>query len=416
MHDSLAVKRLTRVALFCAINGLWLASPADAEVPRLIRYQGTAVDSQGVPLEGPYTLTFRLYDAETAGAKVWEEVQASIPVEAGAFSVLLGQVTPLDVDWTQPRWVSIQVGEDQELAPRQRITSVPLALVAERLAGPVQVAANGHVGIGTASPSWPLSVAGATAADTIIESFLTTTGVSFQMGVDTNGASLYTPQSVPLRLFTAGSVRLFIGSDGNIGIGTGGGSPLARFHSRGPTSGVSAYFDDATNSSLTISHPSPGVALIKGLGGDSLALGAGNAEHVRITPSGNVGIGTTGPPEATLDVNGSIRANNPSGNAGGIYIGETVSLAFGEVAPIAPQTVGRGLVVAVNVTDSETAIFIAPGNGMAPTIVSQTGTTWANSNAADKASIEVGSGNLALRNRLGGTKSFHIIYIGADPH
>ena len=47
------------------------SSLALAGVPHLIRYQGQAVDSQGVPLEGPYTLTFRLYDAETAGAKVW---------------------------------------------------------------------------------------------------------------------------------------------------------------------------------------------------------------------------------------------------------------------------------------------------------------------------------------------------------
>ena len=108
---------------------LWSAMAA---VPHLIRYQGQAVDRNQVPLEGPYTLTFRLYDAATAGAKLWEEVQPNVPVTGGVFSVLLGQVTPLDpVDWTQPRWLSIQVNTEPELLPRQRITSVPLALRAE---------------------------------------------------------------------------------------------------------------------------------------------------------------------------------------------------------------------------------------------------------------------------------------------
>ena len=44
---------------------------AQAAVPRLVRYQGQAVDSNGVGLEGPYNLTFRLYDAATVGTKVW---------------------------------------------------------------------------------------------------------------------------------------------------------------------------------------------------------------------------------------------------------------------------------------------------------------------------------------------------------
>jgi len=113
---------------------LWATSSALAlaQVPHLIRYQGQAVDSQSVPLEGPYTLTFRLYDAETAGTKVWEEIQSNVPLQGGHFSVLLGQVTPLNgINWGVPCWLSVQVGADPELAPRQRITSVPLAIKAE---------------------------------------------------------------------------------------------------------------------------------------------------------------------------------------------------------------------------------------------------------------------------------------------
>ena len=120
---------------------LVLSATVFAAVPHLIRYQGQALDSQGVPLEGPYTLTFRLYDAETAGKKLWEETQANVPLKGGHFSILLGQVTPLTtMDWNTPCWLSVQVNTESELAPRQRITSVPLAVraeQAERLTVPV---------------------------------------------------------------------------------------------------------------------------------------------------------------------------------------------------------------------------------------------------------------------------------------
>jgi hypothetical protein len=112
---------------------LWLTSQAFAEVPHLVRYQGQAMDSKDVPLEGPYNLTFRLHDAETGGNKLWEEKQDAVQLAGGHFSVLLGQVKPLaSMDWSQPCWLSIQVNGEPELAPRQRITSVPLAIRAER--------------------------------------------------------------------------------------------------------------------------------------------------------------------------------------------------------------------------------------------------------------------------------------------
>ena len=114
-----------------------LGHSAWADVPHLIRYQGQAVDSKGVPLEGPYNLTFRLYTAETGGTKVWEEAQSNVPLTGGHFSVLLGSVTSLNPDWTQPLWLSVQVNTDPELSPRQRLTSVPLAITAEKLAVPV---------------------------------------------------------------------------------------------------------------------------------------------------------------------------------------------------------------------------------------------------------------------------------------
>ena len=40
-------------------------------------------------------------------------------------------MTTLNIDWSKSLWLTIQVGTDPELLPRQRITSVPLAVRAE---------------------------------------------------------------------------------------------------------------------------------------------------------------------------------------------------------------------------------------------------------------------------------------------
>ena len=139
-HATCGRRRWTAVLISLLLASVLPMNLAFAQVPQLIRYQGQAVDSQGVPLEGPYTLTFRLYDAATAGALLWQE-QQSVTLSKGHFSVLLGQQNPLtSIDWSQPRWISIQVGTQPELSPRQQFTSVPLALraqVAEGLVTPV---------------------------------------------------------------------------------------------------------------------------------------------------------------------------------------------------------------------------------------------------------------------------------------
>lgn len=119
-----------RRVLVISLSGLlWAAVPlvARADVPQLIRYQGTLVDAQQVALEGPYTLTFRLYDAAEGGTNVWEEIQANVPCTSGQFSVLLGQVRPLELAFDQDLWLSIAVNTDGEMSPRQRLSSVPYA-------------------------------------------------------------------------------------------------------------------------------------------------------------------------------------------------------------------------------------------------------------------------------------------------
>ena len=102
-----------------------------AEVPNYMQFQGKATNAQDEPLNGDnYSLTFRIYDAETAGNLLWNETHAQVSIENGVFSVLLGGVTPLDLVFDNPYWISTEIDGLGEL-PRMTITSVGYAYSAK---------------------------------------------------------------------------------------------------------------------------------------------------------------------------------------------------------------------------------------------------------------------------------------------
>ena len=131
--------RISRFAIFLLLTSLLPTSQTFAQVPHLIRYQGQAVDSQGIGLEGPHTIRFQLYDALVGGNTLWGETVTDCPMTQGNFDALLGQITPLaNFDWSKPVWLGVQIlttgnpdTSPPELTHRQQITSVPVALRAE---------------------------------------------------------------------------------------------------------------------------------------------------------------------------------------------------------------------------------------------------------------------------------------------
>jgi microcystin-dependent protein len=104
-------------------NVLWI-SISDAAVPHLINYQGKLTDSGGNPLNGTYSITFRIYDAETAGNLLWEETQANLMINKGVFNVLLGSVnnTLAGLSADKVCYLEIKVG-NEVMSPRQRMGS-----------------------------------------------------------------------------------------------------------------------------------------------------------------------------------------------------------------------------------------------------------------------------------------------------
>lgn len=116
--------------LWTVVCGLW--TNCYAEVPHLLNYQGRLTDASGLPLNGSYAITFRIYDAETAGSMLWEETHTGLVIQKGIFSVLLGSVTNLNLAFDKPYFLEIKVGTEV-MSPRQRIAASAYAFMAENV-------------------------------------------------------------------------------------------------------------------------------------------------------------------------------------------------------------------------------------------------------------------------------------------
>lgn len=202
------MQRYTFIVLF-----LVLQTPLFAQIPRVISFQGVLADANGNPLpDGPQTLTFRLYEAESGSTPVWEESQTVNLVQT-VFSAYLGTIAPLALPFDRPYWLGVSVGDDQELAPRTPLTSAPYSLSSvDDPAGWTQSGSNiyrmnGNVGIGTSDPSSTLEVVGTTALNGDV-------GIAGNLRLPTTTADAGTIYSGEHRfLHNFGAQNLFAGVD-----------------------------------------------------------------------------------------------------------------------------------------------------------------------------------------------------------
>lgn len=102
-----------------------LPEEVDANVAPYIPVQGRLTDASGNPLNGNYSIVFRLYDVLTGGTAICEDTN-SVAVADGLFNSEIGNCWTDDITGQQ-LYLGIQVGSDGEMSPRKPIYPVPYA-------------------------------------------------------------------------------------------------------------------------------------------------------------------------------------------------------------------------------------------------------------------------------------------------
>jgi hypothetical protein len=110
--------------------------------PRKIPFQAYLTDSNGRPVEGQHSLTFKIYDDATQGTLAWTETHPAVPVSKGMVNVLLGSEPfvyreghpnagqPISFD--VPKYIGVSVDGGAELVPRQQIVPAIYAIDADQ--------------------------------------------------------------------------------------------------------------------------------------------------------------------------------------------------------------------------------------------------------------------------------------------
>ena len=111
-------------------------SPSLSTGLRLIRFSGRALDATGQPVTGMAGVTFAIYEGQNGGAPLWQETQNLSTDSNGRFSALLGVASPEGISTElfsngDERWLAVLThspGVSEQ--PRILLVSVPYAMQA----------------------------------------------------------------------------------------------------------------------------------------------------------------------------------------------------------------------------------------------------------------------------------------------
>jgi hypothetical protein len=260
------MRRWLAVSALSALVALSTITVARAQgVTQPFIYQGFLTQS-GTPVNNlSQPMRFRIYDALTGGAMLWDSGNLTVNVSNGLFTVQLNP--PVSV-WTgADRFLEIQINPPggPTLSPRVRIGSTPYANTATLLNMFQTGTANPDRMVITHSPAF------------------TNWGLQYRDSDD----SFHFISGDPI-FGSRTRVRIGLG-DGNVGIGTA--SPASLLHvqyasgqagisSRGPSGDTWLPFSDG-NAYISAAN--------------IIFRNSANTERVRITGAGDVGIGTASP-------------------------------------------------------------------------------------------------------------------------
>ncbi|HEY3411824.1 MAG TPA: hypothetical protein VGM51_02075 [Armatimonadota bacterium] len=143
----------------CALLHFVGSVASHAAIPHTIPFQGILANASGVPKPaGSYNVTFRLFDAATAGSPLWTEASKPVSVTGshGLFTTELGAPTSFGgLAFDTRYWVEIQLdGEASPMTPRLALDAVPYALTAG--GGALSLPFTGNAAV--ASPGTAMSI------------------------------------------------------------------------------------------------------------------------------------------------------------------------------------------------------------------------------------------------------------------
>ncbi len=311
---------------------LCMVGIAFTQVPKKISYQGVLIDAEtGDPLVGTYNVTFKIYDQLTGGTLLWSESQDIATDSSGVFSVTLGSVTPLNLEFDQPTWLEVVVGTEV-LTPRREIVSVPYAfhsMNADSLGGTPadSFALANHNHDDRYFTETELSEPGTIneASNPVDWTKLKNVPSGFADGVDDvggagDGHSLDAADGSPVDV-------VYVDNDGNVGIGTT--SPDAKLEVNGdvmlPLDGSLNFGSGSTriyrSGSDMYCAATDDIHLRPG---DDLYIGKDGASNwIRVDNDGEVlSVGTTNPPNTVSKIYVS-----PDGKWAGITVEDTTGLS-----------------------------------------------------------------------------------------
>ena len=293
-------------------------------IPRLIRFNGAYHSTGQVAQPGAVGVSLSVYREQYDGTPLWNEIQNVQVDKDGNYSVLLGSTLsegmPADLFATaEPRWLEVEA--DHVKQPRILLGSVPYAMRAadaETLGGfPASAYLRASLpNAATADKSAPGASTNVSAASL---SPLANSGTASYLGVFTNSTDLTSSA-----IYQAGNT-VIIGGTTSLGAMTlignvpGNDAPGMALYNQGGGGGASASLD-FYNTSINGGIPQAKIkAVDDGNYSDHLVFltktpgGPGNpvTERVRITSSGNVGIGTT-TPGGKLEVAGVLKVSGAS--------------------------------------------------------------------------------------------------------
>ncbi len=327
---------------------------------RVLVYSGKLAKTDNTPITTPSTLTFSIYPDQTANTTVlWRETHEINPNKNGSFTVQLGRKEILSDSFfsdNQNLYLGMKIGGGPELLPRKRLANVGYAEDSSLLQGMAPITqdpantsnsilaldSSGNLVIGgSANPVFQatggdftfsgtttiLTTAMGSNGDIILNPDGTgvidvrnplannSTDASSSGSVDfadevviasDSASSLFTVHNTGLSgdimtLMSQNITRMIVDNAGNVGIGTE--TPSQLVHIAGDSSPTLSVENKNTLTRIDMSALAT-LATLGTYSNTSLGFKTNDLVRMSISPTGNVGIGTSSP-TALLDVAGS---------------------------------------------------------------------------------------------------------------